>query len=113
MVDGDDRESGAITLHRHLDCRLVKGCINVVDGNGIVWVGCVAADIAYDAEFALRRLEAFFVDERWNWIREVDAIDENVRLDNLRIWSMMVLGLSQIPLVDLRAANLFQKIYGT
>ena len=42
MVDRDDREPGTTVLDGHLDCGLVKGCVDVVDGNRVVGVGGVA-----------------------------------------------------------------------
>jgi hypothetical protein len=41
VVDGDDRKPGTVALNRNLDCGLVKGGVDVINGNGVVWVGGV------------------------------------------------------------------------
>jgi len=110
MVDGDDGQSRSVALDMDTDGRLVEGGVDVVDGNGVVWVCGVAAHIADDAELALGRLQALLVDERRNRLGEVDAVDEHVRLDDLRVGSVTLLGLWQIPLLDLGAANLLEKV---
>lgn len=110
MVNGYDRELWATALDSHIDGGLVEGGIDVVDGNGIVGVGRVAADIAHDAEPATRRLQALLVDEWWDGLGQIYAVDKDVRLDNLRIRAVALLGLFQIPLLDLGAANLFEQV---
>jgi hypothetical protein len=41
VVDRDDRKPRAVALNRNLDCGLVKSGVDVIDGNGVVWVGGV------------------------------------------------------------------------
>ena len=41
MVDGDDGQLGTITLDRDVNCGLVKGSVDIVDGNRVVRVGAV------------------------------------------------------------------------
>jgi hypothetical protein len=113
VVDGDDRQPGAVTLNRNANGRLVEGGVDVVHGNGVVGVGRVAADIADDAEPAVGRLETFLVDKWWDRLGKVDAVDKDVRLDDLGVWAFALLGLGKIPLLDLRAANLLEQVNGT
>ncbi len=92
--------------------RLVESGVDVVDGNGVVGVGCVAADIADDAELAVGRLEALAVDKGRDGLGEVDAVDEDVRLDDLGVRAVTLLGLGEIPLLDVGAANLLEQVNG-
>lgn len=112
MVDGDDGQRGPVTLDIDLDGGLVECGVDVVDGNGVVGVGGVAADVADDAELAAGALEARAVDKRRDGLGQVDAVDEDVRLDDLRVRPVALLGLGQIPLLDLAAADLLQQVDG-
>ena len=75
-------------------------------------VRCVAADVADDAQPAVGRLEALAVDKRRDGLGQVDAVDENVRLDNLWVRAVALLGLGEIPLFDLAAADLLEQVNG-
>lgn len=103
----------AISWDGNTDGGLVECGVNVVDGDGVVRVGGVAADVAYNAELAVRGLKALLVDERRNGLGEVDAVDKDVRLDNLWVRAITLLGLCQIPLLDLAAANLLEEVYSS
>lgn len=70
----------------------------------------VTAHVADDAQPAVGRLEALLVDERWDGLGEVDAVDEDVRLDDLGVRAVALFGLWQIPLFDLGTANLLEQI---
>ena len=52
MVDGDDGQSWTVTLYRNSYGGLVKSGVDIVDGDGVVRVGGITADVADDAEFA-------------------------------------------------------------
>ena len=41
-------------------------------------VSSIAANIANDAQLAIRRSQALLVDKRWDWLGEVDTVDEDV-----------------------------------
>jgi hypothetical protein len=41
VIDGDDGQLGAVALNRDVDRGLVEGGIDVIDGDGIMWVGGV------------------------------------------------------------------------
>lgn len=75
-------------------------------------VGSVAADIADDAQLAVGRLERFEVDKGRDGLGEVDAVDEEVALDDLGIRAFAVLGLGEIPLLNLGAADLLEEVDG-
>lgn len=49
MIYGDDGQTRSIALDADSHSRLVKGGVDVIDWDGVVWVGCVAAHIADDA----------------------------------------------------------------
>ena len=76
-------------------------------------VGGVTADIAHNAELAVGRLEALDVDERRDGLGKVNAVYEEVALDDLRVGAIAVLGLGKIPLLDLGAADLLKEIDGS
>lgn len=108
MVNGDDGQPWSVTLHGDLYRGLVKCGVDVVDGDRVVWVGCVAAHIADYAQLAVGRLKALLADKGWDGFGEVDAVDEDVGLDDLGVRAIALLGLWQIPLLDLGAANLLE-----
>jgi hypothetical protein len=113
MVDGDDRQLRAIAWYRNVHSGLIECGVDVVDGNRVVWVCGVAAHITDNAQLALRRLEALLVDKGRDGLGQVDAVDEDVGLDDLGVWAIALLGLCQIPLLDLGAADLLEQINGT
>ena len=82
-------------LDRH--CWLVKCSVDVVDWDGIVRVRCVTGDVANDRELACGRGEGLGVNEGWDLGRQVDAVDEHVRLDDLLVWARLSLCLWKIP----------------
>ena len=112
MVDGDDGQGGPVAVDVDVDGGLVECGVDVVDGDGVVGVRCVAADVADDAQPAVGRLEALAVDKRRDGLGQVDAVDENVRLDNLWVRAVALLGLGEIPLFDLAAADLLEQVDG-
>ena len=87
MINGDDGKLRTISFHLNANSWLVKGSVDVVDGDWVVRVGGIAAHVAYNTELAVGRLEALNVHERRNWLREVDAVDEDIRLDDFRVWA--------------------------
>ena len=70
----------------------------------------VAANVTHDAQLTVGRLQALLADKRGDGLGEVDAVDEDVRLDDLRVGSMALLGLCQVPLEDLGAADLLEQV---
>ena len=57
----------------------------------------VARDIADDGELARGRCEGLRVDEGWNLGGQVDAVDEDVGLDDLLVRAWLGFGLWKIP----------------
>lgn len=112
MVNRDDGQRGPVALDVNLDGGLVEGGVDVVDGDGVVRVGGVAADVADDAEVAAGALEALAVDKGRDGLGQVDAVDEDVRLDDLGVGPVARLGLGQVPLLDLAAADLLEQVDG-
>lgn len=62
------------------DGRGIKGSIDVVDGDWVVWIGSVTADIDNDGELAGSScfLDLLVRHKVWNLRREIDAIDKDV-----------------------------------
>ena len=112
VVDGDDRELRPVALDIDLDSGLVECGVDVVDRDGVVGVRGVAAHVADNAELAVGALEALAVDEGRDGLGKVDAVDEDVRLDDLGVRAVALLGLGQIPLLDLGAADLLEQVDG-
>lgn len=75
-------------------------------------VGGVAGDVADDAELAGGRLQALAVDKGRDGLGEVDAVDEDVRLDDLGVGPAALLGLGEVPLLDVGAADLLEQVDG-
>lgn len=57
MIDANDAEREVICLCRQLDrdCGSIKRCVDVVDRDGVVWVGGVARDVADHTKLTLGR----------------------------------------------------------
>lgn len=53
MIDTDDGQGRAVTIWK-LDryCRVREDGVDIVDGDGVVWVRGVAGDVADDGEVA-------------------------------------------------------------
>jgi hypothetical protein len=77
-----------------------------------VRVGGVAADVADDAEVAGGGRERLEVDKGRDGFGEVDAVDEEVALDDLGVGPGAVFCLGQVPLLDLVAADLVEEVDG-
>ena len=99
MIDRDDTEWG-IVLDGHGHGGLVERRVDAVDRDWVVRVlqmnksranqagewgfyCCVAAHVADDREAPRRRLEDLRVDEWRDGLREVNAVDEDVALNDL------------------------------
>lgn len=76
---------------------LGEGGVDVVDGNGVVRVGGVAGDVADDAEAAGLGGQRLGVDEGRDLGREVDAVNEDVGLDDLLVGAGLGGGLGEVP----------------
>ena len=90
-------------FYRH--SRLRKGRVDRVDGQGIVGIRRVAADVDSHAEppTLTGRFDLLVRDERRDGRAEVYAIDEDVRIQDLLEWSSPG-RLSHVPLQDVGAA---------
>lgn len=65
-----------------------------------MWVGGVARHVTNDAQLAAWRRKRCLVDERRYLGGEVNAVDEDVGLDDLLIWAGLGLGFWQIPFLS-------------
>lgn len=115
MVDGDDTE-GRVVETQHGQGGAGEGAVGVVDGDGVVRVGGVTADVADDGEFAalLGRGEGFPVHERWDLFGQVDAVDEDVGFGDF-VKGPALGRLRQVPLEDVfvRDAGLAAEVDGS
>ena len=103
MVDADHTQwevSGSIEQFDR-ERGLVECSVYIVNGDRIVWVCGVTANIANHAQLAVRGFEAVEINKGWNGLGEIDAVDEDVTLHNFGVWAMTILGLCKIPLCDL------------
>ena len=87
--------------YSRVDCRSIKSRVDGVDRNGVERVSGVTADIDNNCEAP--RVPCFFEqlrrDERWDSRGEVNAIDENVDIEDL--WERAALSrFLHIPLED-------------
>lgn len=81
----------------HRDGRLVEGRVDVVDRDRVVWVGRIAAYVAYDRELAVGRGKRLRINERRNLCVQIDAVDEDIRLYDLGVGSWFGLGFREVP----------------
>jgi hypothetical protein len=89
VVDANHAERQVIAALGKLDRHggFAEGGVDVVDGDRVVRVGGVAGDVANDAQAAGLCRERLGVDEGRDLGRQVDAVDEDIRLDNLLVWA--------------------------
>ncbi len=122
MVDADDAERGSLSETLDLDGGRIKRCRLGVDGNctgssvgealrdgtdgqrsGLTRaerVRSVGADVADDAQTAVRGLQHVHGDERLDRAAQVYAVYEDIALDDF-LEGASRLGLFQVPLQDL------------
>lgn len=112
MVDGNDRQPGSVALHLNRHRRLIKRRVDIVYGDGVVRVRRIAANVANNAELAAGLCELLLVDEGRDGLGQIDAVDENVALDDLGVGAGALRRLGQIPLLDLAAADLLEQVNG-
>lgn len=101
MIDRDDRELGTVALHLDRNGGLIKRSVDIVHRDRVMRIRSIAADIADNAQLPILALQALQVDEGGNGLAEVDAVYEDVALDDLRIGAGALRCLCQIPLLDL------------
>lgn len=106
MVDADHAQRKVVRtgIQFHGDCGTIESCVDVVDGDRVVWVRGVARHVAHDAQLAAGCGKRLRIDERRDLRRQVDAVDEDVRLNDLLVWSWLGAGLWQIPFLVLQSA---------
>lgn len=82
MIDTDHTQRQVVRTRGQVDGsgRLSESRVDVVDGNRIMGIGGIAGDITDDRKFAVGRGERVQGDERRNFCRKIDAVDEDVRL---------------------------------
>lgn len=99
MIYRDDRKR-RVVISRHGQRRVRERAILRVNRDRVVRVGGVARDVADDGELALGRGERLLVKERRDRLGQVDAVDEDVGLDDFA--ERAALGrLRHVPLDDL------------
>lgn len=112
VVDADHAQRKVVRTGVQLDgnCGTIKGCVDVVDGDRVVWVRGVARYVAHNAQLAAGCGKRLRVDERRNLRRQIDAVDKNIRLNDLLVWSWLGAGLWQVPFLCL---NQYCSIYNS
>lgn len=115
VVDADDaqRQTVAALGESHGHCRLREGGVDVVDGDGVVGVSGVARDVADDAQAARLSGQRLGVDEGRDLGGEVDAVHEDVRLDDLLVGARLGGGFLDIPLDDVFEAGADAEVDGS
>ena len=115
MVNADDAEGQVVAALGKRDghCGLGEGGVDVVDGDGVVGVGGVAGDVADDAQAARIGGQRLGIDEGRDLGGEVDAVDEDIGLDDLLVRSGLGGGLWEIPLEDVFKAGADAEVDGT
>lgn len=105
MIYADDAkwEVGGSRLKLDRNGRLVKGSVDVVYGDRVVRVGGVTRYIADYRKLAARRGKRLLIDEWRDFGGEVDAVDEDIRLDYFLVGSRFGLSLGKVPFLALSA----------
>ena len=89
-------------LERYRDGWIREGGIDAINGYGIERIGGITADIHGDGQPSrlTRRVDLCLCEERRNQRREVDAVDEDIDIEDLLEWSTLGC-LRQIPFEDI------------
>jgi hypothetical protein len=87
----------SLNLHRHR--RFIECSGNSVDGNRIVGVGRIGADIADNQQLAVWSIQALHIDKVRDLGHQLYAIDEDVALHDLRERSALG-SFRQVPRQD-------------
>lgn len=98
VINADDAQLWLL-LDLDWDRWLVECGGDGVNWNWVVWVGGISADIADDRQRAAWGFQALVVNEVWNLGGQVDAVDEDIAVDDLLEWSTLG-SLGHIPLDD-------------
>ena len=115
VVDAYDaqRQTVAALGQRHGYCGLAESGVDVVDGDGVVGVGGVARDVADDTQAARLSRQRLGVDEGRDLGGEVDAVDEDIGLDDLLVRARLGGGLLDVPLDDVLETSANAEVDGT
>jgi len=98
MINADDAQFWLL-LDLDWDRWLVECGGDGVNWNWVVWVCGISADIADDRQLAVWGIQALGINEVWNFGGQVDAVDEDIAVDDLLEWPTLG-GLGHIPLDD-------------
>jgi len=114
VIDADDAEWQTVAAFGQSDghCRLAECGVDVVDGDGVVGVGGVARDVADDAQAARLSGQRLGIDEGRNLGGEVDAVDKDVRLNDLLVRARLGGGLLDVPLDNVFEAGTNAEVDG-
>ena len=63
--------------------RLIECGCYCVDGDRVIWICSVCRDVTDDGQLAVRRIERWHIDEVGDLSGEVDAVNEDVALNDL------------------------------
>ena len=101
LTDSNDRQHWR-SFHVHRQRRLLERRPVIIDGYRVMWVIRIAGDVADDWKLARWVWQRFLGDERRDWLREVDAVDEDIGLDDFpeRTAGWMGGWMSAITLLD-------------
>lgn len=112
-ADHAQRQAVATLGERDGHCRFRECGVNVVDGNRVVRVGGVAGDVADDAQAARLSGQRLSIDEGRDLGGEVDAVNEDIGLDDLLVGAGLGGGLLDVPLDDVFEAGADAKVDGS
>ncbi len=81
MINANDAQCW-LTLNLDWYGRLIECGCYCIDRNRVVWICGICRDITNDGEFAIWRIERFHIDEVWDPGGEIDAVNEDVALND-------------------------------
>lgn len=76
--------------------RLIECSCYCVDRNGVIWICRVCRDVTDNGQIAVRSIERWHIDEVGDLSGEVDAVNENVALDDLRKWTALSCSICEL-----------------
>lgn len=76
----EEKTAGNDLRDRNGHSRCVKCGVDAVHRDRVEWVSGITTDVYYDGETSRGAcsVDRFRINEMWNLVREVDAIDENI-----------------------------------
>lgn len=81
MIDGNNAQRW-LALNLHWYSRLIECGCYCVDRDRVVWICSISGHVTNDGQLAIWRIERWQINEVWDLSGEIDAVNEDVALND-------------------------------